>query len=157
MRRSSTTDTKVLELDRVDIKAPILTKACDSFSLSCSYCEQGALHPSSQESDWSSEDWDGTKAKAREQNNSLRDFNEPKPQTNIDQMTDIDKVAFSKLQIGQSDLKEELIEMTKSLIPLLPATETPGEVTENANGKELLEAEKRLQKEKEKYDLYRKV
>ena len=95
MRRPNTPDTKVLGLDRIDIKAPILAKACDSFGLSCSYCKQGVLHPSPQESDWSSEDWDGTKAKAREQNNSLIDFNEPKLQTKTDQTTDIDKVAFS--------------------------------------------------------------
>ena len=107
-KRHNTPDIKVSELDRVDIKAPILIKACDSFSLSCLYCKQGVLHPFPQESDWSSKDWDGTKTKAREQNNSLIDFNDPKPQTNIDQTTDIDKVAFSKLQIRQSSLKEEL-------------------------------------------------
>ena len=55
------------DLDKIDtdIKAPILTKACDRFGLSCSYCKQGALHPSPQESDWSSKDWDGTKAKTK--------------------------------------------------------------------------------------------
>ena len=71
-----------------------MTKACDRFCLSCSYCEQGAPHPSPQESDWSSEDWDGTKVKAREQNDSLVDFNEPKPQTNIDQSIDTDEGSF---------------------------------------------------------------
>ena len=86
-------------LDRVDIKVVIPRKTCNSFRLSCSYCEQGAPHPSSQESDWSSKDWDGTKAKAREQNKSLIDFNDPKPQTNMEQTTDINEVAFSKLQI----------------------------------------------------------
>ena len=130
---------------------------CDSFSLSFSFCEQGALHHSPQESDWSSKDWDGTKTKARGQNNSLIDFNEPKHQTNIDQTTDIDEVAFIKLQIGQSNPKEEPIEVTKSLIPPPSVIKTPGEVTENTNGEELLEVEKRLQKEEEKYDLYRRV
>ena len=99
-----------------------------------------------------------TKAKAREQNDSLIDFNEPKPQTNIDQTTDIDKVAFSKLQIRQSDPKEEPIEVTNSLIPPPPpVTEIPGDMTGNTNGEELSEAEKRLQKEEEKYDLYGRV
>ena len=63
MSRPNTPDTKVSELDKVDIKTPILTKACDRFSLSCSYCKQGALHPSPQESDWSSKDWDGIRPK----------------------------------------------------------------------------------------------
>ena len=60
-RRPNTSDAKVLELDKVDIKTPILTKACDRFGLSCSYCELGAPHPSPQELYWSNEDWDGTK------------------------------------------------------------------------------------------------
>ena len=106
MRRSNILDTKVSELDKVDIKAPLLTKTCDRFSLSCSYCKQGALHPSPQESDWSGKDWYSTKAKVREQNDSSIDFNEPKPQTNFDQTTDIDEVAFSKLQIGWSNARE---------------------------------------------------
>ena len=44
-----------------------------------------------------------------------------------------------------------------SLIPPPPATETPGDMTGNTNREELLEVEKRLQKEEEKYDLYRRV
>ena len=51
------------------------TKACDRFSLSCSYCKQGAPHPLPQQSDWSSKDWDGTKAKAMEQTDTLIGFN----------------------------------------------------------------------------------
>ena len=121
-RRSNTLDTKVSDLNKTDIIAPIPRKACDSFSLSCSYCEQGAPHPSWQELDWSSEDWDGTKAKAREQNKSLMDFNDPKPQTNTEQTMDIDKVTFSKLHTGQSDPKEEPLGVMKSLIPPPPAT-----------------------------------
>ena len=71
-----------------------------------------------------------------------------KPQPNTDQTTDI--VAFSKLQIGQSNLKEKPIEVMNSLIPPLPpVTETPGDITRNTNGEELSEAEKRLQKEEE--------
>ena len=107
MKRPNTLDTKVSELDKVDIKTPIPTKACDRFGLLCSYCKQGAPHPSPQETDWSSEDWDGTKAKARQQNDSLIDFNEPRPQTNNNQTTDIDKIAFSKLQIGQNAMLKE--------------------------------------------------
>ena len=76
-----------------------MTKVCDRFALSCSYCKQGPLHPSPQESDWSSEDWDSTKAKSREQTDTLIDFNELWPHTSNNKTTDIDKVAFSKLQI----------------------------------------------------------
>ena len=61
------------------------------------------------------------------------------------------------MQIRQSDLKEELIEVTDSLIPPPPKTETPGDMTGNIEGEELLEAEKRLQQEEEKYDLFKRV
>ena len=105
-RRPNTPDTKASELDRVDIKAPIPKKACGSFSLSCSYSMQGTPHPLPQEPEWSSEDWDGTKAKAREQNKSLIDFYDSKSQIKTEQTMDIDEVAFSKLQIGQSDPRE---------------------------------------------------
>ena len=86
-RLTKNPDTKVSELNKIDtdIKASILTKVCDRFGLSCSYCKQGALHPSPQESDWSREDWDGTNTKVKEQTNSLTDYNTPKPQTDIDQ------------------------------------------------------------------------
>ena len=89
----------MLDLDKTDtdIKAPIPTKACDRFGLSCSYCKQGAPHPSPQEFDWSNKDWDGTKAKMKEENNSLMDYNIPKPQTDTDQKIDVNEIAFSKL------------------------------------------------------------
>ena len=72
-----------------------MRKACDSFSLSCSYCKQGAPHPLPQDSDWSSEDWDGTKPKAREQTKSLIDLNDSKSKTNMEWTMNIDEVAFS--------------------------------------------------------------
>ena len=85
-RRPNTPDIKVSELDKIytDIKAQIQTKACERFGLSCSYCEQGAPHPLPQESDWSSKDWDGTKAKGKEETNSLMYCDTPEPQTDLD-------------------------------------------------------------------------
>ena len=157
MRRPNTLDTKVADINKIDIMAPIPRKSCDSVSLSCSYCEQNVPHPLPQELDWSSEDWDGTKAMAREQNKLLIDFYNPKSQTNTEQTMDIDEVAFSKLQIGQSDPKEEPLEVTRSLIPPPPATEAPEVQTENTNGEELSEVEKRLQREEEKYELYNRI
>ena len=150
-------DTKVSDLNKIDIIAPIPRKVCDSFGLSCSYSEQGAPHPFFQDLDWSSEDWDSTKAKAREQSKSLIDFNDTKPQTNTELTMDIDEVTFSKLQIRQSDPKEEPLQVTKSLIPPPPVTEAPEEVTENTNREELLEAEKKLQREEEQYELYNRI
>ena len=156
MRRPNTPDTKVSELDKIDIKALILTKSCDRFCLSCSYCEQGAPHPSPQESDWWSEDWVSTKAKAREQIDTLMDYNTPRPQTDFDQATDVNKVAFSKLQIGHSNLKEELIEVTDSLIPP-PLTEIPEDRAGENDSEELSKVERKLQQEEECYKWYQRV
>ena len=66
------------------------------------------------------------------------------PQTDNDKTTDIDEVAFSELQIGQSDPKKEPVEVTNSLIPPPPLMETQGDMTWNTGREELLEAEKRL-------------
>ena len=129
---------------------------CDRFGLSCSYCEQGALHLSPQESDWSSKDWDSTKAKVRKQTNTLTDHNTPRLQTDIDQTSDVNKVAFSKLQFRQSNAKEELIEVTDSLIPP-PPTETPEDMAGKNNSEELSEAERKLQQEEESYKQYHRV
>ena len=49
----------------------------------------------------------------------------------MEQTTDIDEVAFSKLQIRQSNPKEETLEVTKSLIPPLSMTEASEDATEN--------------------------
>ena len=144
------------ELDKIDIKVPVPTKVCEIFGLLCSYCEQSVLHPSPQELDWSSEDCDVTKAKAREDNNTLIYYNTPRPKTNNDQRTDVDEVAFIKLQIRQSDLREELIEVTYSLIPP-PPTETPEDTIGKNGGEELSEIERKLQLEEESYKQYQRI
>ena len=74
-RKPNAPETKVSDLDKIDtdIKAPVLTKACHRFGLSCPYCEQGAPHLSPQELDWSSGDWDRTKAETKEETNLLMD------------------------------------------------------------------------------------
>ena len=144
MRRPNTPDTKVSELDKVDIKTPNTNKSVWQIWSVMFILWAGFSASLPQEWDWSSEDWDGTKAKAREQTETLIDINEPRPQTDNDKTTDTDKVAFSKLQMGQSDPKEEPIEMTDSLIPLSLVMETPGDMRGNADMEELSEAEKCL-------------
>ena len=119
------------DLDTIDadIEAPVLGKVCDRFGLLCSYCKQGDLHSSPQESDWSSEDWDRTKAKRKEETNLLMDWNLPKPQTDTNQKMDVGRLALSKLQIGQIDPKEEQVKETESLIPPM-TTKAPEKMAE---------------------------
>ena len=89
--------------------------------------------------------------------NQVVDFSDSKPQIKTEQTMDIDEVAFSKLQIEQSNLGEEPLEVMKSLIPPPPVMEASEKVTEYTNGDELLEAEKGLQREEEKYELYDRI
>ena len=55
------------------IVKPTPKRRCTRTSKGCMYCKFDAPHPSVTPSDWSSEDWDGDKAKAREQR-PLLDF-----------------------------------------------------------------------------------
>ena len=150
-------DTKVSDLNNINMVTPTLRKACDSFSLSCTYCKQGALHPLPQNLDWSSNDWDGVKAKNREQGKSLIDLSDPKPKMDKEQTTDVDEVPFSKLQIGQDNQKAEPLEVMESLVPPPTTTEASGNTIEDTNGEELMEAERRLQGEEEKYEMYNRI
>ena len=62
----NTLGTGPTEASKINIIKPIPQKACEKFGPSCSFCRQQAPHPLPPQSDWSSEDWDGEKAKARE-------------------------------------------------------------------------------------------
>ena len=74
----------------------------------------------------------------------------------MEQTMDIDEVAFSKLQIRQSNLKEEPLKVITSLIPP-PTTEASADAMENTDGEGLSEAEKRLQRGEEQYELYNRI
>ena len=50
--RFNTMGTKVSDLNKINIVAPTLSKACNGFGPSCLYCKQGAPHPSPQDSNW---------------------------------------------------------------------------------------------------------
>ena len=122
-------DTKMTDMNKIDIVKPIPRKACKGFGLSCSYCKQDTPHPSPLHSGWSSKDGDGNKAKAKEQNKSLIDFESPNPKTDMEKIMDIDEVAFSKLQIGQDNHKEEPLEVMESLVPPPPSSATLEDAT----------------------------
>ena len=77
--RYNTLDTKSSDMNKIDMVQPTPKRACICSDNSCTYCKYEAPHLSPELSDWSSEDWDGGKAKAREQE-SLTDFTLPKPE-----------------------------------------------------------------------------
>ena len=131
---------------------------CNGFGTSCLYCRQSAHHPSPQHSDWLSEDWDGDKAKSREQSKSLIGLSDPKSKKNVEQTMDIDKIPFSKLQKGQDDEKKEPLEVMDSLVPPHPlVTGMSNGTTENANEEELMEPERKLQRKEEQYAMYKRT
>ena len=154
--RYSTLDTKMTDMKKIDIIKPTPSKVCEHFGLSCSYCRQYTLHPSPVHSDWSSKNWDSDKAKAGEQK-SLIDFEIPKQKMDTEEVTDIDKVPFHKLSLGQDEQKEgEPLEVTKSLAPL-PSDSANMEGTVKDEEEGLMEVEVRLQKEEEKFKMYDKI
>ena len=144
------------DMNKIDIIKPTPRRSCEGFSLSCSYCKQDIPHPSPVNSDWSSEDWDGNKAKAREQNKSLIDFEALNQLTDAEKITDVYEIPLSKLQIGQDSHKEELLEVTESLV-LLPSTLTASEDTTENTDEGLMEAEVKLQGEEEKFEMYDRI
>ena len=120
------------------------------FGLSCLFCKQGTLHPSPQESDWLSEDWDVTKTETKKETretNLLSDWDSPKSQSEPDPRTEVDKLDIDKLHIEQDGPKEEHVEVTISLIPL-PMSEEENATKEEAT-EELTEVEKRYQLQEE--------
>ena len=110
-------NTERTDMNKIDIIKPTPGKACEHFDLTCSYCRQDTPHSSPIHSASSSEDWNGNKAKAKEQK-SLIDFEVPKQKTNMEQITGIDEVPFHKLNLGQNEQKEkEPLEMMQSFSP----------------------------------------
>ena len=97
--RYNTCDTESNDMNKINIIKPTPKRACECTDGSCIYCKYKAPNPSPVPSDWSSEDWNGEKAKAREQK-SLVDFKPPKEGNDL-QMTEvtIDDIPFSKLTI----------------------------------------------------------
>ena len=66
-------DRETDDFRKLDLVEPTPKWLCTRVQGECMYCKYDAPHPSTTLSDWSSEDWDGEKAKAREQY-SLIDF-----------------------------------------------------------------------------------
>ena len=161
-------------MNKIDKVQPTPKRACKCYNYLCPYCKYKAPHPSPEPSDWSSEDWDGEKAKVREQK-SLIDFMPSKPDTN-QQVMDVtvdkkgtvmtDDIPFQKLTISSDDPDEESLEIMGTLIPLLeasadtPVPEAPVEDTAKSDDSTethyemLMEQELRIQREEEKYAIY---
>ena len=65
-RRLNTMNRETMKMNKTDVIKPVPKRVYECFGPNCSYCRQDASHPSLIHSDWSCEDWDGDKAKAKE-------------------------------------------------------------------------------------------
>ena len=107
----------LMDMNKIDIVQPAPKRACECFGATCSYSKCEAPHPSPIQSDWSSEDWDGEKAKAREQK-SLIDFNPPKPDSKQTMnLETADDLPIQNLSIHEGQKEEELPEVRDALVP----------------------------------------
>ena len=60
--------TNSTNVGNINIIKPISQKVCEQSGATCTFCQYKVPHPLLNQSEWSSEDWDGEKAKAKEQN-----------------------------------------------------------------------------------------
>ena len=127
----------------------------------CLFCRQQVPHPLLDQSDWSTEDWDGDQAKARKQNPIVK-FDIPRPKSDNSTLNLVDSLPFQGLTIGTDEPDEKALEVSTIPIPptepgavgtipkddqakLIPIPEEEGEITEQ---------ELRMQKEEERYNFY---
>ena len=57
--------TNSTNVSNINIIKPIPQKACKQLGATCSFCQQQVPHPSPNQSDWPSEDWDGGKSQSQ--------------------------------------------------------------------------------------------
>ena len=150
-------NTETMDMNKIDIIKPTPKRACECFDPTCLCCRQDIPHPSSVHSDWSSKDWDGDKAKVKEQK-SLIDFDVHTEKMNMEQTMDIDQVPFHKLNFGQDNLREkEPLEVMQSLVPLPSDPANVGATTKDETEEGQMDMEIRLQKEAEKFEMYDRI
>ena len=110
MKRPNTQDVPVTNMDTTDLdkmKVPLSVKVCDRSTLMCQFCKQSALHPSSQESDWTDEDWTGEQTEIQKpavKTHLLSDMDLSSPQYNPNSKSEvIDKINIDKLSIDPNN------------------------------------------------------
>ena len=164
--RYNTLDVNSPQMNKINIIQPIPKRTCDHLADTCTYCRYEAPHPSPIPSDWSSEGWDGDKAKGRGQR-LLIDLNFPK--LDQKQMTDLEilkELPIQNLDIQEDRQEEEkFAEITNSLVmppeavAEMQMTEKMEEIEweniiEEKDIEELTDQELRLQRDEEEYSIY---
>ena len=155
-------ETSPAETNKIQIIKPIPQEASEQFGPTCSFCRQQALHPLPNQSDWSSKDWDGERAKAREQKSFTR-FDTPRPTMENPTLDLVNSIPFHGLTICTDGPDKKAPEVpTATLNP--PQAQEAGETTPKEGQQKLdpiaeeeekqAEQEIRRNLEEAKYKLY---
>ena len=155
------------EMNKINIIQPVPKKACDHSADTCTYCRDEAPHPSPIPSDWLHEDWDGEKAKKREQR-LLIGLNFPK--LDQKQMMDLDilkELPIKNLNIKEDRKEEEKLPEITDLLVLPQTAATPKmekmekteemeqeSIIEERDAEGLTDQELKSQKDEEEYSIY---
>ena len=149
------------DINKINIIKITPQKVCECFEATCSFCRQQVSHPLPDQSDWSSKDWDGDKAKTREQNPIVK-FDIPRPKPDNSTLDSVDSLPFQGLTIWTDRPDEKAPEVLTILIPPIEPGAV-GTIPKDNQVKlnpilkeeeELTEQELRMQKEEEKYNFY---
>ena len=157
-------------MNKLNIIQPTPKRLCTRSLKDCTYCKYDAPHPSLAPSDWSSEDWDSDKAKAREQRSCINfkllgNQIQDKIQDTIQDTTqDISQDKQEKDLInGLENLMLEQDKTTPSMTDtLIPPPDTSEEKCKVEGTKDddkipmynMTKQQQRLQCEEEKYRIY---
>ena len=114
--RVNTLGTDPTDANKINIIKCIPQKVCEWFGATCSFCGQQVPHSLLNQSNWSSKDWNGDKAKAREQISIIK-FDIPWPKTNNPTLDPVDSIPFDKLMIQTDGLNKKALEVSTTLIP----------------------------------------
>ena len=162
-KRYNTLDMNLTDMNKINIIQTVPKRACDHSVDTCTYCNYKAPHPSPIPSDWLSEDWDGEKARVREQR-SLIDLNFPK----LDQRKMKDSEILKELPIQNLNIQEDRKEEEKSpeitdtlVLPsevaavtlMMEETEWDS-IIEEKDAEGMTDQEQKLQKDEEEYAIY---
>ena len=114
------------DMNKLNIIQPTPKRLFTRSLKDCSYCKYNAPHPSPAASDWSSEDWDGDKAKTREMR-SLIDFmlldNQIQDTTQDTSQDKQEKNLINGLENLTLEQDKTTLNMTDTLVPPLDTSE----------------------------------
>ena len=155
--RYNTCNFKPNDMNKIDMIEPSPKRLCTKSLEGCTCCKYDAPHPSPIPSDWSSKDWDGDKARNREQKSLIDTLLGMETQDETQEKQE--KYLISNLENLTLQQDKTTPNMTDMLIPPLETLEekqeTEGtEINNDMMAYSMTGQELKLQHEEEKYGIY---